>query len=531
MPKVTIRPSAAAAAASRQAAWNSSGLRTTWSAASTSTSALRSRSAASTAETATAGPESRLMGSSTMSASTPRSRNCSATTNRKSVLVMTIGRPNNSGSQMRPSTCWKVDPSPTRGTNCFGMLSRETGQSRVPAPPHMITGMIWVGIDEIPGWSRHFKPPQRKTSSRGGHNQHLRSKPPNLDAGGLFERIECPFDVHHQPATVFEQARNQRPARFAISVVSHRKHDRVRGLRFFLQCKAIFPERRRVLGKGIVDLNGYAERLQLTDDVDNLRISDVDDIFLKCQSEHCYSRRLRAAFQKAAQALARDAYPDGIVDAPAGENHVGMIARLLRSKRQVIRVDANAVAADEARRETDEIPFGRSRRKHVAGVDVELVEDRGKLVHESDVEGALCVLDRLGRFRDFYGRCLVQAGRYDGAIHRSDDLESTCILTSHHLCNCLEPMSPITRIDPLGRIAHGEIAARRQTRDLFEDWHAIFLGCAGIDRRFVDNDVALLQSLAHGRRGAQQRRQVRSARLIDWGRYRHDEEIRSREFA
>src|SRR5207244_11379837 len=92
---------------------------------------------------------------------------------------------------------------------------------------------------------------------------------------------------------------------FAISIVSDRKHDRVRGLRFFLQRKAIFPERRRVVGKGIVDLNGYAERLQLTDDVDNLRISDVDDVFLKCQSEHCDSRRLRAAFQKAAGTRAR----------------------------------------------------------------------------------------------------------------------------------------------------------------------------------------------------------------------------------
>src|SRR5206468_11065703 len=105
------------------------------------------------------------------------------------------------------------------------MLSRETGHSRVPAPPHMITGMIWVSIDEIAVWSRHFKPLQRKTSSRGGHNQHLRSKPPDLDAGGLFERIEFPFDFHHQPATVFEQPRNQRPARLPISDLSHRNHD------------------------------------------------------------------------------------------------------------------------------------------------------------------------------------------------------------------------------------------------------------------------------------------------------------------
>ena len=43
---------------------------------------------------------------------------------------------------MRASTCWKVDILSDKGTNCLGMLSRETGHSRVPAPPHMITGMI-----------------------------------------------------------------------------------------------------------------------------------------------------------------------------------------------------------------------------------------------------------------------------------------------------------------------------------------------------------------------------------------------------
>jgi hypothetical protein len=26
--------------------------------------------------------------------------------------------------------------------NCFGMVSREAGQTRVPAPPHMMTGII-----------------------------------------------------------------------------------------------------------------------------------------------------------------------------------------------------------------------------------------------------------------------------------------------------------------------------------------------------------------------------------------------------
>jgi len=115
--------------------------------------------------------------------------------------------------------------------------------------------------------------------------------------------------------------------------------------------------------------------------------------------------------------------------------------------------------------------------------------------------------------------------------NRRDDVESACILTSHDLCDRLEPMSPVARIDSLGRIAHAEIATGRQTRDLFEDWHAIFLRRAGIHSRLVDDDVALLQSLTHRRRGTQQCRQVWSPRLIDGGRYRHDEEIRGREFA
>ena len=42
---------------------------------------------------------------------------------------------------MRASVCWNVERSPISGTNCFGMLSRETGHSRVPAPPHINTGI------------------------------------------------------------------------------------------------------------------------------------------------------------------------------------------------------------------------------------------------------------------------------------------------------------------------------------------------------------------------------------------------------
>ena len=48
-----------------------------------------------------------------------------------------------------------------------------------------------------------------------------------------------------------------------------------------------------------------------------------------------------------------------------------MIAGLLRAVRQVIGIDADAVAADQARIERQEIPFGAGGGEHIAGVDAE----------------------------------------------------------------------------------------------------------------------------------------------------------------
>jgi hypothetical protein len=55
---------------------------------------------------------------------------------------MTIGDANSSWSVTRVKTCWKVEREPTSGVNCFGRLSRDTGHKRVPAPPHIMTGVI-----------------------------------------------------------------------------------------------------------------------------------------------------------------------------------------------------------------------------------------------------------------------------------------------------------------------------------------------------------------------------------------------------
>src|SRR3977135_895993 len=56
---------------------------------------------------------------------------------------MTIGVSNTLSASI-PVTIWKVECGPTREMNCFGRLSRDSGQTRVPAPPHMMTGRIFI---------------------------------------------------------------------------------------------------------------------------------------------------------------------------------------------------------------------------------------------------------------------------------------------------------------------------------------------------------------------------------------------------
>ena len=55
--------------------------------------------------------------------------------------VDVIGRANKAGSATLRTVSWKVDSVPNSGRNCFGRFLRAP-HSRVPAPPHMIRGMI-----------------------------------------------------------------------------------------------------------------------------------------------------------------------------------------------------------------------------------------------------------------------------------------------------------------------------------------------------------------------------------------------------
>ncbi|GJE53470.1 hypothetical protein GOFOIKOB_6549 [Methylobacterium tardum] len=63
--------------------------------------------------------------------------------NRASAEAITVAFANTAPSDTRASVAWNVERSAsTSRANCFGMLSREAGHSRVPVPPHRIIGWM-----------------------------------------------------------------------------------------------------------------------------------------------------------------------------------------------------------------------------------------------------------------------------------------------------------------------------------------------------------------------------------------------------
>src|SRR5271165_906302 len=72
---------------------------------------------------------------------------------------MTIAGSKIARSETTATIDWKVDRSPMSGMNCLGRLSRDSGQTRVPEPPHMITG--WILLIDLPRISPAGPPGRR----------------------------------------------------------------------------------------------------------------------------------------------------------------------------------------------------------------------------------------------------------------------------------------------------------------------------------------------------------------------------------
>ena len=86
------------------------------------------------------------------------------------------------------------------------------------------------------------------------------------------------------------------------------------------------------VGRRVVHEGLDAELVQLADDVDHLRVADVGHVLLEGEAEHVDARALdvAAGVDHLLHGLARDVLAHAVVDAPPGEDHLGVVAERAR---------------------------------------------------------------------------------------------------------------------------------------------------------------------------------------------------------
>ncbi len=91
----------------------------------------------------------------------------------------------------------------------------------------------------------------------------------------------------------------------------------------------------------------------------------------------------------------------------------------------------------------------------------------------------------------------MDTGGDDRAIDIGDDVERRRILRRYDLGDAFKAVRFVAGIDPLRRIADGEIAAAREAGFPLQHRQADLLDSTRIDRRFIDDDIAALEHAAN----------------------------------
>nr|GEU28556.1 hypothetical protein [Tanacetum cinerariifolium] len=356
--------------------------------------------------------------------------------------------------------------------------------------------------------------------------RHRASQPPHAHAAVAQRRfVELRFQVDEAAvgrelvAHLGQRPRGQLPVR-------HRADQRF-GARQFVPAfepHAVFVHGLVGIRHRIVDVDLQAVRFELVDHVRHLGVAQIGAVFLERQAQHVdpAALELETGAHHFLDGFFGHELGHAVVNAAPGQDHVRVVAQHFRLVGQVIRIDADAVAAHQAGAERQKIPLGAGRLQHFQRIDVEPVEDDGQFIHQRDVEVALGVFDDLGRLRHLDAGGPVHA-RFDHLlVQRGHPRQGRSVVAGDHLADRRQRMFLVAGIDALGRKTHVEIALPGQARVLFQDRDADFLGGAGVHGGLVDHHCARLHVAAHRRAGAQQRGKIGIVGAVHGRGHGHD---------
>src|SRR5690606_3911458 len=136
----------------------------------------------------------------------------------------------------------------------------------------------------------------------------------------------------------------------------------------------------------------------------------------------------------------------------AGQDDFRVIANGLGLVRQIVRINANAMSAHQARAEWQEVPLGSCRFEYRLSIDAQTIEYKGKFVNECDIDVALGIFDDLGSLSHPDGRRLMRACGNDLTIKLVDQFGHFRGGTRRHLLDGGHAVQLVAWIDTLGAV-------------------------------------------------------------------------------
>ena len=230
------------------------------------------------------------------------------------------------------------------------------------------------------------------------------------------------------------------------------------GLRGRDRDDAIFAVGRLGVDPGVMDVHLDAIALQFLDYVDDPGVAQVGAVFLEGEAEQQYAGAVNRDIVQGHQSrdLVGDVFAHVVVDAPAGQDHLGVEPDFLGLVGQVVRVNANAVATHQSGPERQEVPLAAGGGEDGVGVDVHFLEQHRQFVDQGDVDVALGVFDDLGGFGYPDRGRPMGAGRDDAPVQRIDEFGRFRGGAGGDFLDGSEPVFLVAGVDALRGVADEE---------------------------------------------------------------------------
>ena len=174
-----------------------------------------------------------------------------------------------------------------------------------------------------------------------------------------------------------------------------------------------------------------------------------------------------------------------------------MVAEHLRLVGQVVRVDPDAVAADQARLEAEEVPLRAGGRRGLPAVSS---PSRSKMIASSFIKAMFrsrCVFSitlHASAAMMLLQRCTP--GSTIVVVEIARPCRASPGYPGDHLDDIGQPVLAVPRVDAFRAVADEEVLLPDEPRGTLERRDADLLGGARVDGRFVDDGGARLQGAA-----------------------------------